>query len=156
MPFSPQVIALLEDVLSEGFKFHSGLDLFLQRSGIPASRLTTAREQAEKRSKASPRGFQRAPKRFVAQEVLQALSTGSDMDDRLLAGLVTAACKTTLKDASETAIVAQKALIELRQTERNEAEERREIARAEARSKERERELLAAQNADRKSTRLNS
>ncbi len=101
MPFAPHVIDLLETILSDGFGYHTGLDAFITRAGIPKAKLTAARAAAEERAKSSARGFGRAPKRYVAQEILALLGSGTSEDDRLLASLVTAACKLDLKVASD-------------------------------------------------------
>jgi hypothetical protein len=140
-------MSLLEDALAEGFKFHDGLDSFLKRTGIPQARINSARERAEQRSKASPRNFSRAPKRFVAQEILSELGSGSDNDDRLLANLVTALSKTKLPDATSTAKAAIAALADETKTERREAEARKEELRSQKREEERERQQTAGEKA---------
>jgi len=127
MPFAPHVIALLEDILSDGFAYHSGLDAFVMRAGLPGSRLAAARAKAEERAKSSSRAYARAPKRYVAQEVLFSLGSGSPDDDRLLAALITAGCKVDLKGAPENARAAQESLKGVRAEERTEADEKRKV-----------------------------
>ena len=83
MPFGAHILDLLEAALAESFQYHGGLNSFVQRSGVAASRLATIRKQAEDRNKLSGR-FPKAPKRFVAQELLKELSSGAPEDDRIL------------------------------------------------------------------------
>jgi hypothetical protein len=141
MPYGAHVFSHLEDALSEAFQYHDGLDAFLGRAGIPAARLARARDRAEARAKASrTRNYNRAPKRFVAQELLKDLQVGGDGEDRLVAGLVTALCKSTFREAGPQAFTAIATLKTLTQAERDEAEARREELRQKEREKERERE----------------
>jgi hypothetical protein len=93
MPFGAHIFSLLEDALAEAFQYHTALDNFVRRSGIPDDRLIAARARAENRAKGSARRFSRAPKRFVAQELLDDLGNGGEQEDRMVAGLVTALCK---------------------------------------------------------------
>jgi hypothetical protein len=147
MPFAAHIFALLEDALAEAFQYHTGLDNFLRRAGIPDTRISAARTRAEERSKGSPRRFARAPKRFVAQELLAELGTGTDTDDRLLAGLVTSLCRGNFPEATPKAKSALAALVDRRAVERNEAEARRTEQRAKLRDDEREKEAAAARKA---------
>ena len=124
MPFGAHIISLLEDALAEAFQYHDALDLFVERSGIPASRLSVARKRAEARGKQSTRTFTRAPKRFVVQELLQELSRDID-DDRLVAGVITALSKGKFPDATEKAKLAIEALKSQQVNEGQEAEARR-------------------------------
>ncbi|MGA8379852.1 MAG: hypothetical protein WB710_01840, partial [Stellaceae bacterium] len=112
---------MLETALAEGFTYHSGLDSFVQRCGIPISRAAKIRERAEKRNKLSGR-FAKAPKRLVAQELLRDLGSSAPDDDRILAALITGICKGSFPGANPAARAAISALIESRATERREAE----------------------------------
>ena len=95
MSFAPHIFALLEDALAECFEYHSELDSFVSRCGLSRDRLAAARRRAEDRRGRWPS----APKRFVAQEILEELRTGAPDDDRLLAGLVDAFCRGTFPSA---------------------------------------------------------
>jgi len=147
MPFGAHIFSLLEDALAESFQYHAALDNFVRRSGIPDTRLAAARAQAEDRAKGSVRSFSRAPKRFVAQKLLSDLGSGSEQEDRLVAGLVTAVCKGKFPDASPKGKTAIETLTAQRFLEHQEAVTRRDELRAEERSKERTRERAAADNA---------
>lgn len=147
MPFGADVFALLEDALAEVFQFHEALDTFLRRSGVSETRLRVARESAEQRSKVSPRNFNRAPKRFVVQELLKALNDGTEDADRLVAGLITALCKTHFPEASPKAATAIETLQTKRLVESREADARREEQRTQERQEERARERRAEERA---------
>jgi hypothetical protein len=138
MPFGAHIISQLEDALAEGFQYHGGLDAFLQRSGIPEARLSAARQRADERNKQSTRNFTRAPKRFVAQELLKDLGHGTEDDDRLVAGVITALSKGHFPDASAKAKSAIETLKSYQSEERQQAEARREEHRQKEQEQERE------------------
>jgi len=148
MPFGPHIIALLEDVLAEGFQYHQGLDNFVTRAGLSEARLEIIRTRAEERARNSQRGFARAPKRFVAQELLAELGSGKAEDDRLLAALVTGLCKGLFPEATPSARAAIEELKAQRVDERREAEEAREQDRRRQRTEERMREAASAEEAE--------
>lgn len=145
MPVGPHIFAALEDALAECFKFHNQLDSFLLRVGLSRARLAAARQRAEGR-----RGrWTAAPKRFVAQEVLEEIRTGTDGDDRLVASLVTALCRTTWADATPKGLEAIEALKNERTEDGKAAAEKREqhLLEQEAARREQDRagEVRAAQ-----------
>lgn len=72
--FNPTALKLMEDALAEVFYSHRDFDSFLRHCGVDASFVTNARVSAEARKGT----YQRAPKRFVAQEVLQLLEARGD------------------------------------------------------------------------------
>jgi Arc/MetJ-type ribon-helix-helix transcriptional regulator len=146
MPFGAHILDLLETALAEAFPYHSSLDNFVLRCGVPAPRVAKVREHAEKRNQLSGR-FAKAPKRFVAQEMLRELGSGSPGDDRMLAVLVTAFCKGSFPNASPAARAAINALAESRTAEQREAEERRAEFRRQQRAIEREQESADAATA---------
>jgi hypothetical protein len=139
MPFGAHVLTHLETALADCFQYHSGLDAFLQRTGVELTRLSNARQRAENRNKASGR-FSKAPKRIVAQEVLRDLGSGTPADDRLLAALITAFCKGTFSDASQSGLAAIDGLKASQAVERKEADERRTEQRRQQRASEQLRE----------------
>jgi len=147
MPYGPHVFSLLEDALSDAFQYHNALDTFVRLSGIPETRLDAARARAEERAKGSARVFNRAPKRFVVQELLANLGNGAELEDRLVAGLVTELCKGNFPDATGTAKAAIESLKAQRIAEHQEAEARRNARRAEERDKERARDNAMAEKA---------
>ena len=106
MPVGPHIFTYLEEALAECFQFHNQLDSFLLRVGLSRGRLAAARQRAEDRK----RQWASAPKRFVVQEVLEEIRTGADDDDRLVASLVTALCRTAFADATPKALKAIEAL----------------------------------------------
>lgn len=144
MPFGPHILALLETALAECFQYHSGLDTFLQRSGIGAQRLAAARHRAEDRNKMSGR-FAKAPKRFVAQEIVRDLDSGMAADDRLTAVLITSFCKGSFPDAQPPGIDAIKGLQAAQVVERKEAAERRAEKERQQREVEQQREKVRTQ-----------
>jgi hypothetical protein len=146
MSFGAHVLDALEAALAECFPYHNSLDTFLQRAGIPAPRVARARQRAEERNKASGR-FSKAPKRFVAQELLRDLDTGTDADDRLVAALVTAFCRGTFPQASQSGLAAIQTLKTSQAVERKEAAERRGELERQQRAVEREREAAGAAEA---------
>jgi hypothetical protein len=143
MPFGPHIINLLETGLAECFKYHYGLDSFVLRAGLPQRRLATARERAEQRNKASGR-FTKAPKRFVVQELLQDLGSGSADDERLIAAIITALCKGRFPDATPVGLAAVEELKVGQVDERQEAVERREEHERQRRESEKIQERVAA------------
>lgn len=95
MPFGAHVLAALENILSDGFEFHRELDSFLTRSGVDQRDLSLARSRAEIRAKVKSieRQWDRAPKRYVVEEVLRDLGNRGTKGDAIVANLVTAATR---------------------------------------------------------------
>lgn len=122
MPVGPYILTHLEDALTECFKFHNQLDSFVLRIGLSHDRLASARQRAENRKGR----WASAPKRFVAQEVLEEVRTGTDHDDRLVASLVTALCRTAFADATPKGLEAIEALKRERAEDGKAAAEKRE------------------------------
>lgn len=145
MGFDAATLQHLEDALSESFRYHSALDSFILRSGFPSSRLADNRKLAEQRAAGR---FEKAPKRFVAQIVLQDLSTMGDEGDRIIAAMVTSLLQLTLPDATETARSAIQALQKKIKSDKEvRAEQREAVERAasdETRKGERAREATRA------------
>lgn len=146
MPFDAATLALVEDALSEGFKYHSGLDAFLVRSGVSDQLLKAARARAETRASQGGR-FSKAPKRFVAQEVLSDVGNLRSGGDVIIASLVTGLTKSRFPDATDTASTAidgLKAQIENDRREQklkrdDDADRRQKAARSAERVRESER-----------------
>jgi len=88
MTFGPVVLDLLETALTERWEFHDQLDSFILRSGIPENWLADARLRAEKRAENSRRDYSRAPKRFVAQELLNIAQSHKDIGQKAIGNLV--------------------------------------------------------------------
>jgi len=133
MGFDAATIQHLEDALSEAFRYHANLDAFLKRSGVTPAVLADVREKAEARSAGR---FDKAPKRFVAQIVLETLGVLGDEGDRIIAAIVTGLTQMPLPDASETAKSAINALQSKIKTDREiKAENRAEAERGAADAK---------------------
>lgn len=131
MPFGPHIVALVEDALSECFQYHSQLDAFLDRVGLSRDRLAAARGRAEARKGK----WDAAPKRYVSQEVLAELNSGSSADDRLMAVLIDGLCRGTFNGATAKALEAIEGLKRERELGAKTAADRRaedERKRAEA------------------------
>lgn len=107
MGFDAATLQHLEDALSESFRYHSALDTFLLRSGVSPAQLAASRKQADARAAGR---FDKAPKRFVAQTILQDISALDAEGDRIIAAMVTSLVKMTLPEATETAKAAILAL----------------------------------------------
>jgi hypothetical protein len=145
MAFGAHILDALETVLSDGFEFHNQLDTFLARSGVHPFDLDIARRKAEARSRDSQRGYSRAPKRFVVQEVLQLIGNKGAGGETTIGNLIATACKADFSRFSSAQAAAEL-------LKRHQAEELKEKAAAdarkreekEAREREREREQAAA------------
>lgn len=146
MPFGPHILDLLETALAECFQYHSNLDTFLQRCGIVDARIAAVRQRAEERNKLSGR-FSKAPKRFVAQELLLNLSGGMPADDRLVAALITALCRGSFPAANQAGLAAIQDLRTLQAVERKEAADRRDEQERQRRAAEQRQEKMAAAKA---------
>ena len=143
MPFSANILMLLENAIADCFQYHNGLDTFLQRSGVEATRLAAARQRAEDRNKAFGR-FAKAPKRFVAQELLSDLGSGTPADDRLVAALITGFCKGNFPEASQAGVAAIDGLKASQAVEKREFAERRAEHERQQRVAEQQREKAVA------------
>lgn len=139
MPFGAHIVTLVEDALSECFKYHNQLDNFLVRAGLTRESLAKCRDRAEMHNKRSGR-FQVAPKRIVVQQVLLDINTGKSDDDRLIGSIITALRKGTFPDATPIAQAACAKLAEIADLERKEAAENRQAHLDQLRAKEKERE----------------
>ena len=110
MPFEPATLQHLEDALAEAFQFHRQLDNFILRAGLPAADLRRARELAEDRARTSQRGWRQAPKRYVAQELVNLLQANGKSGDRKLALLYTAFAVGNLRNLSTSGQAAMAAI----------------------------------------------
>ena len=88
MPFDAATVGFVENALSECFNYHNALDNFLTRSGVSSRALNLARQAATNRIATSNREYERAPKRFVVQEVLSIITTDRLEGDRMIASIV--------------------------------------------------------------------
>lgn len=88
MPFDAATVGFVEDALSECFNYHNALDNFLTRSGVSSRALKLARQAATDRIATSNREYERAPKRFVVQELLSIITTDRLEGDRMIASIV--------------------------------------------------------------------
>lgn len=94
--FNPTALKLIEDALAEVFYSHRDLDSFLRRCGVDGSLVMNARNSAETRKG----NYQRAPKRFVAQEVLQLLEAKGDAGIQVLTAIFDGLVHGTFPEAS--------------------------------------------------------
>jgi hypothetical protein len=125
MPFDAATVGLVEDALSESFNFHNALDNFLTRSGVSSRALKLAREAAELRIANSNREYERAPKRFVVQELLSLISTDRPEGDRIIATIVTGLIDGSFPQATPAAKGAIEALTLKRKNDSAERERHR-------------------------------
>lgn len=150
MPFGPHVIGLVETALAECFQYHDSLDSFVLRAGVSKARLAASRKRAEERSKQSPRGFGRAPKRFVAKELLNDLSTSDREDDQIVATIITGLCRGNFRDATTEGCAAIDSLKALRAVESQQAAQQRLDEERRRREQETRADKLAADRAGRR------
>lgn len=143
MPAGPHIFAQLEQALSECFKFHNELDTFMLRVGLSPGRLAEARQRAEVRKDR----WDSAPKRFVAQEILNEIRSGTVDDDRLVSDIVTALMRTTFPNASQDGLKAVDALKTALDEDRTAATKRREAQQEERENEQRKRDQHAATQA---------
>jgi hypothetical protein len=153
MAYDVATTGLLEEALSEAFQYHRELDNFLLRAGVRRDLLQEARERADARASTSPRGFAKAPKRYVAQEILATLADQGESGDAVLASLVNGLAKSNFPNASPSGREAVEALGKKLADERaaradeRKAKEHEEQARAAAARRAKEAELLAQERA---------
>lgn len=102
MPFAAHILSHLEDALTECFEYHSQLDSFVRRVGLSQSRLDVVRQRAEDRKGR----WSSAPKRYVAQEILEENRTGTLDDDRLIASIIEGFCRGTFSGAKPLGLSA--------------------------------------------------
>lgn len=132
MPFDAAILQSLETALAEGFGYHRELDAFVRQSGIPERVLERARQTALQRyttrhSTAPSNG--KAPKRYVAQDLIQELETLGIDGDRYTANLLTGFRRGLFPSASPGGIEAinhLKALTEIDRQEKRQEEEARQ------------------------------
>lgn len=139
MGFDAATLQHLEDALSECFRYHAALNSFLLRSGLPPARLADSRKLAEDR--ASGR-FDKAPKRYVVQIVLQDIATMEAEGDRIIAAMVTSLLQMSFPDASETALAAVQALQSRIKSDKEVRAEQREAERRAAAEEKRKGERV--------------
>jgi hypothetical protein len=94
--FNPTALKLMEDALAEVFYSHHDFDAFIRRCGVETALLSRARMASESRKGS----YERAPKRFVAQEVLKLLEAKGDTGLHTLTSIFDALVKGTFQDAS--------------------------------------------------------
>ena len=146
MPFEASTLQYLEDALSGCFNYHNSLDNLLLRSGVAAGELAAARTAAEEMANASPTDFSRAPKRFVVQSLITALSAQEKDGDYALSNLLTAVQKGSFPEAGNDALVAIEKL--RKQTEDDQQQKKKEEEAKQA--ERRQREAVAARTAEAK------
>ena len=94
---SPTALKLMEDCLADAFYSHYDLDAFLVRCGAGSAFVGAARSRAEQRKGR----YERAPKRFVAQEVLRGLEESGGSGVYILVAIFDALVKGHFPDANE-------------------------------------------------------
>jgi hypothetical protein len=150
MPPGPHILRHVEDALSDCFAFHRDLDVFVQRVGLPTARLAAARARADQRNNRWPK----TPKRYVAQEIIEELRSGSPDDDRLLSQLIDSLCRTFQDDQSPGGS-AVSALRQERERDAKLASEERAARQKSAQTSLNERDRAAARKiADRDSLKM--
>lgn len=97
--FNPTALKLMEDALAEVFYSHRDFDTFVRRCGVEATLLTRARALAEARKGT----YERSPKRFVVQEMLQLIEAKGDAGIHLLTSIFDALVNGVFPDASPKA-----------------------------------------------------
>ncbi len=143
MPASHHIFKPLEDALAECFEYHTQLDSFVVNSGLARTRLDAARRRAEGRKGR----WASAPKRIVAQEVLEEIRTGQPDDDRLVAQMVDEFCRDTFSVKKPEGLSAIGVLKKERQDDSRAAAEKRANRRREFEQAQRETDKAGAAKA---------
>lgn len=133
MPFDAATVGFVEDALSECFNYHNALDNFLTRSGVSSRALKHARQAATDRIATSNREYERAPKRFVVQELLSIITTDRLEGDRMIASIVSGLIDGNFPEATPAAKEAIESLT-LKRT--NDTSEKERLRREERGKKE--------------------
>jgi hypothetical protein len=124
--FNPTALKLMEDALAEVFYSHRDFDTFVRRCGVVAALLSRARALAEARKGT----YERAPKRFVVQEMLQLIEAKGDGGIHLLTSIFDALVKGVFPDASpkanQTLLLLRAQFERDRQQKQEEAQARRD------------------------------
>lgn len=141
MPAGPHIFQHLEDALAESFEYHSQLDAFVLRAGLDRDRLAIARQRAESRKGR----WESAPKRFVAQEILEEIRTGKRNDDRLVSQIVDGFCRGDFSAAKPAGLNAISALKKEREEDRQVAAEKRATQQREIEQSQRLKAKVAAE-----------
>ncbi|MCW2351409.1 MULTISPECIES: hypothetical protein [unclassified Sphingobium] len=140
MRFDAATLGYVEDALSECFNYHKALDRYLIRSGVPGEMLKAARDRAELiASNSSNREYDRAPKRFVVQEVLSDLDSAGAEGTRIVSAIVTGLTSGNFPDASASALAAIEGLKNKQKSDAFEARrirEEKELLRSQQRATE--------------------
>jgi hypothetical protein len=125
MPFDAATVGFVEDALSECFNYHNALDNFLTRSGVSSRALKLARQAATDRIAKSNREYERAPKRFVVQELLSIITTDRLEGDRMIGSIVSGLIDGNFPGATTAAKEAIGALTPKRINDTSERERQR-------------------------------
>jgi hypothetical protein len=125
MPFDAATVGFVEDALSECFNYHNALDNFLTRSGVSSRALKLARQAATDRIAKSNREYERAPKRFVVQELLSIITTDRLEGDRMIGSIVSGLIDGNFPEATTAAKEAIGALTLKRINDTSERERQR-------------------------------
>ena len=154
MAYDVATTAILEDALAEGFNYHNELDSFLSRAGVDQVTLRAARRQADEKAELSTREYSRAPKRFVAQEVLSLLAEAGEGGQRTLAAIVTGLCKGRYPNASPAGQEAISRLVDAMASEKADREAAKKAAENSIQAREKAaRQELERQKAELRATR---
>jgi hypothetical protein len=133
MPFDAATVGFVEDALSECFNYHNALDNFLTRSGVSSRALKLARQAATDRIATSNREYERAPKRFVVQELLSIITTDRSEGDRMIASIVSGLIDGNFPEATPA---AREAIDSLTLKRTNDTSEKERLRREEREKKE--------------------
>ncbi|WP_156256780.1 hypothetical protein [Sandarakinorhabdus oryzae] len=152
MPFDAVTLHYVEDALADIYQYHNSLDNFIVRCGFSQDLLRVSRLRAETR--ASGGRFDKAPKRYVVQEILRDLSTLGASGDLIVARIIDQLAKGSFPQATPAAVSAIEALKALaeanRKTKAQELQDSEREAAIARRSAEREKEAKRAENTKRR------
>lgn len=126
MPFDVATLTNLEEALSGCYKYHSQLDSFLSRSGVPSEIIAKARAAADIKYQNKDSAFARAPKRVVVKELIIIVSELGDSGDRMFADVITGLNRVSFPDANPESLAAIERLRQQVATDRQEAQRIRE------------------------------
>lgn len=131
MPFEVGTLQCLENGLTGAFKYHDEMDTFVLRAGIPSRVLKSARQIGE----VANQRFDRAPKRFVAQALINILHESGSEGDEIIGRLISELSNGMFPNANPSGMAAINQLKSI-------AERDHHRKRKEAQEKERKRKAL--------------
>ncbi len=118
---NPDVLQHLENALATGFEYHRQLDNFLIQSGVDRRQLDEARRKAEARNVK----YEKAPKRYVVQDLLEVLSACGNDGIEQLTNIASNVAKSEVVQQSPSKLALMKLLKDVREEKQSTEREKR-------------------------------